>query len=81
MVEVLPGAARHERDPDPLLPPAAEELLGEFRAKRARRLLPRELVGEVVAAAAFVVAAVVLALVAPWEPTFSWPVGLSLGAM
>ena len=81
MVEVLPGAARHERDPDPLLPPDAEELLGEFRAKRARRLLPRELVGEAVAAAAFIAAAVVLALVAPWEPTFSWPVALSLGAM
>ena len=81
MVEVLLGAVRQERAPDPLLPPDAEELLGQFRAKRVRRLFPRELAGELVAAAAFIAAAVALALLAPWQPAFSWPMALSLGAI
>src|SRR4051812_9949993 len=81
MVQNLRGAAHRERRPDPLGSPDAQDLLGEFRAKRVRRLRRRELAGEVPAAAAFIVAAVALALTAPWEPEFSWPLALSLVAM
>jgi putative nucleotidyltransferase with HDIG domain len=58
-----------------------EELLEQFRAKRVRRLIRRELTSELVAAAAFVVAATALVLAAPWQPAVSWPVVIGLGAL
>jgi hypothetical protein len=63
---------------NPLLDPEFEELLGRSRAKRIRRLLSRELAGETVAAAGFLIAAITLAVLAPWRPGFSLPLALVL---
>ena len=64
-----------------MLDPDVEELFGRFRAKGVRRLLPSELRGEAIAAAAFLVAAIPLAVLAPWRPEMSVPVALVLGGL
>ena len=57
----------------PLLDPEAEVQLEGSRTRTPQPLSHRERVGEAIAASSFVVAAVLLAVYAPWERTLSAP--------
>ena len=76
METALEGA--HSQPSDLLRDSPPEELLERFRAKWLRRLSRRELRGELVAAAFFVVGATALGLLAPWRPHLSLPLGFAL---
>ncbi|MFL5867242.1 MAG: HD-GYP domain-containing protein, partial [Thermoleophilaceae bacterium] len=61
-----------------LLDPEAEQLLEQSRERVERRLDARERRGEAVAAAAFLVAAVAVAALVPWQRPLDLPLALTL---